>query len=91
VRWFLLWTVLVVLALVVWTLLGRHLWLRAKALGLEARLATERFEAVTVALGQLQGAAPDPVGRGPLTAPPSPRASAPEWDVRRRGRRVRTR
>jgi hypothetical protein len=98
VLWILIWTALLVAALVVWFVLGRRLLRQAKALGTELGTATERLEAVSLALSgsapalgtntAMSGPAHARPGRGARRSGPDP-ATSPEWDVRRSGRRAR--
>ena len=88
--WIVLWLALMLGALVFWAVLGRRLWRKTRALGSELNAASAQLDALTAALDGLQddGAArPAPTLARPAGARARSSAPAPEWDVRRSGRR----
>jgi hypothetical protein len=97
VLWLLICLALVVFALAVWTLLGLRLWRQTKALGRELKTASERLDATREAIGVLGEPQPDAGAEPARAAVRSGRHAAvgaraphaPEWDVRRQGRRSR--
>lgn len=82
--WIVLWTLLLLGALLVWFLLGRRLWRQTKVLGGELASVTEQLEAVSGALAGMQGSGAQPVT---AAARPAGDAPVPAWDARRHRRR----